>query len=289
MVAEATAELFGPVAVESIDKDADSFTSGGTTYFWDASDTFKIGGVAVTMAEWEAALTTGDDMLTGSVYDPGGTSIFELQDDSPVAPGLSLVAVTSTTATLTYTAAAGSDHVIVYSCEGSGCATTLVRTVVNGTDEDPATAGTQLVMTGLTAATDYDFQATQTEDTNESPKSPAVDVDTPVAFSITSLTVNAVDDGAGSWAGLLVTFDQSVTYASNTLSNFQINTVDQPSVKISASMLLSKTATNELEFVFSNQTDTTPNTNWVLTIAEGALDVGTGGDPNGALTAEFSH
>jgi hypothetical protein len=290
VVVEAASGAFGPIAVDGVDKVGSSFTSGGVTYFWDSNDTFMIGGVAVTMAEWVAALTTGDDLLSGSSYDPGGTSVFDLHDGAPVAPGLSLVGVTSTTATLTYTAAPGSDQIEIYACEGTGCETTLVRSVVAGTDEDGNTAGTQLVITGLTPATDYDFQAVQIEGTSKSDKSAAVDVDTPVALSIVSVAVTEPNDGANYWSGIRVDFDDVVEYDSSlVLANFQVHTTDSPETKISASTLVDGDNDSQILLVFPSQADTDPDTDWVLTIHAGALDVGAGGDPNGVLTAEFSH
>jgi hypothetical protein len=292
VVSEAPAGAFGPVTVDSIDKANRSFTAGGITWFWDSNDTFLIGGVPVTMAQWVAALTTGDGLLPGSTYspEPAGTSVFDLDDSSPVAPGLALVSVTSTTATFTYTAASGSDHIRIYSCAGTGCETTLVRSVVNGTDEDPSTPGTQLVITGLTPATDYDFQATQVEDTSESAKSPVIDVDTPVALAITNVAVMEVNDGQGSWSGVRVTFDKNVRFNDSVqLDQIQIHQVGQPDVKINASILSHPTELDQLEIVFPSQPDTDPDTDWVLSIAAGALSVGDGGDPNGALTAAFSH
>jgi hypothetical protein len=292
VVVEAAAGAFGPVSVDLVDKANKSFTSGGITYFWDANDVFRINGVQVTMAEWVAALTTGDGLLAGSTYfsDPAGSSIFDLLDQSPVAPALSLAAVTSTTVTLTYTASPGVDHIKIYSCVGTGCATTLVRTVVAGTDEDPGTAGTQIVISGLTPNTDYDFQATQVEDSNESPKSAVVDVNTPVSLAITNVSFNTVNDGSGTWSGLILTFDKNVRFdAGATLSDFQIHAVSDPGLKISASLLAEPTDLTQLELIFPPQNDTTPDTNWVLTIKAGALDVGAGGDPNGLLTVAFSH
>lgn len=294
VVAEAGASAFGPVAVESVDTDGNSFTSGGVTYFWDANDIFMIDGVVVAMAEWEAALTTGDDLLAGSSYapDPADSSTFDLQDDSPVAPGLSLAGVTSTTATLTYTAAPGSDQIEVYSCVGTGCETTLVRSVVNGTDEDGGTAGTQIVITGLTPATDYDFQAVQIEGTSESDKSSAVDVNTPVALSIVTVAVNDVNDASAGFQYLFVTFDDDVEVDPDAvLSNFQIHVASQPDSPFSVTATPSHVAgeTDQLALEFPFQADTEPDTDWVLTIHAGALDVGAGGDPNGLLTFEFSH
>ena len=294
VVVEAAVGAFGPAAVEAIDKAADFFIAGGVTYFWDSNDTFKIGGVALTMAEWEAALTTGDDLLAGSTYatDPAGTSVFDLQDDSPTAPGLSPASVTPTGATLTYTAAAGSDLIKVYSCQGTGCETTLVRSVVAGTDEDPTTAGTQIVITGLTPATDYDFQATQVEDANESDKSAAVDVDTPVDFSIVSVTLNDVNDGADGWQYIFVTFDADVAVdADASLSDFRVHAVSNPDTPFFVTGSPTRTfgTTDEITLQFEFKADTDPDTEWVLTIAAGALDVGAGGDPNGELTAQFGH
>jgi hypothetical protein len=47
--------------------------------------------------------------------------------------------------------------------------------------------------------------------------------------------------------------------------------------------------TDEITLQFEFKADTEPDTEWVLTIAAGALDVGAGGDPNGELTAQLGH
>jgi hypothetical protein len=54
-------------------------------------------------------------------------------------------------------------------------------------------------------------------------------------------------------------------------------------------MIIDSAGANEILLIFPHQPDTDPDTNWVLTIAEGALDVGAGGDPNGEVTFSFSH
>jgi hypothetical protein len=290
VVSQAPAGAFGPVTVESVDKATKSFTSGGVTWFWDATDVFKINGVAVTMTEFEAALSSGDAILPGSTYSPDGVSVFDLDDIAPVPPGLSLASVTSTTATLTYVAAAGSDRIEIHSCAGSGCETTLVRSVVNGTDEDPSTPGTQIVVTGLTPTTDYDFQAVQIEDTDASQKSAAVHVYTPVALKIVELEVTDPNDGENHWSGIRLTFDKNVNFnPSVSLDDLQVHRKASPGTVISASSLMEGPETYQVLVLFPNQPDTTPDTEWVLTIEAGALRVGAGGDPNGEIVFEFSH
>jgi hypothetical protein len=290
VVSQAPAGAFGPIAVESVDKATKSFTSGGVTWFWDAGDVFKINGVAVTMAEFEAALSSGDSILPGSTYSPDGVSVFDLDDIAPLAPELSLASVTSTSATLTYVAAAGSDRIEIHACAGSGCETTLVRSVVNGTDEDPSTPGTQIVVTGLTPTTDYDFQAVQIEDTDASQKSTAVHVYTPVALEIVELEVTDPNDGENHWSGIRLTFDKNVNFnPSVSLDDLQVHRKASPGTVISASSLMEGPETYQVLVLFPNQPDTTPDTEWVLTIEAGALRVGAGGDPNGEIVFEFSH
>lgn len=292
VVQEAASGSFGPVTVAGIDKTNGWFISGGVTYFWDANDTFKIGGVAVTLAEWLAALTGGDSLLAGSSYspDPSGVSEFDLGDTMPVAPTFTLSSVTATSATFTYSTAAGADHLKVYSCAGTGCETTLVRQVVAGTDEDPETAGNQVVIGALTPNTDYDFQAIQTEDANESEKSTAVDVDTPIQFSIVGVEVTEPNDGANTWNGLRVRFDaNTVIDAGAQLSDFRIHQPDSPGTTIDAVSLGNGPDPDQILVVFPARDDTNPDTTWVLTIAEGALDVGAGADPNPTVTFQFSH
>ncbi|HSJ26749.1 MAG TPA: hypothetical protein VLB67_00945, partial [Acidimicrobiia bacterium] len=168
--------------------------------------------------------------------------------------------------------------------------TTLLRSVLNGTDEDPSTPGTQLVITGLTPATSYDFQAIQIEDQDHSEKSMVVAVDTPVALSVTGWEVTEPNDGQNDWSGLRLTFDADVAFdVGAQLDDFQIFRKASPGVTISASSLMAGPGPNQMLLLFSAQPDTTPDTEWVLTIAPGALDVGPGGDPNGEIVLEFSH
>ncbi|MDX1449527.1 MAG: S-layer homology domain-containing protein [Acidimicrobiia bacterium] len=294
VVQEAITGAFGPVNVDLVDKSSGWFVSGGVTYFWDSNDRFYVDGVEVTLTEWLAALTSGDTLQDGSSYssDSGGVSEFYLGDTLPAAPTFSLASVTATSATFTYSTGAGADHLKVYSCAGTGCETTLVRQVVAGTDEDPDTAGTQIVIGSLSPNTDYDFQAAQVEDGTESEKSAAVDVDTPIQFSITGVEVFDTNDGSSGWQYLYVTFDADIVVdGSATTSDFVIHPASNPAVTYSVTSIPGVTfgTTNELTLEFEFRNDTDPDTDWVLTIAEGALDVGAGADPNPTVTFGFSH
>ncbi|MFP5332350.1 MAG: hypothetical protein ACLGHX_08345, partial [Acidimicrobiia bacterium] len=144
----------------------------------------------------------------------------------------------------------------------------------------------------LTPNTDYDFQATQVEDDNESEKSGAVDVDTPIQFSILSVEVLDTNDGSGGWQYLYATFDADIVVdAAATTSDFQVHPASDPALTYSVTSMPVVTfgTTNELTLEFEIKADTDPDTAWVLTIAEGALDVGADADPNPAVTFDFSH
>lgn len=57
------------------------------TYYYDANDTFRIKGAASNLAGFEAALSIGDRVTV--TYDPNGsgTSVFDITNDTVVAPG----------------------------------------------------------------------------------------------------------------------------------------------------------------------------------------------------------
>lgn len=72
--------------VVSVNRNLDFFTSASATYNYDANDTFQFGGVAITMAQFEAVLSPGDVLAVSYNPDPAGTSTFNITTDVVVDP-----------------------------------------------------------------------------------------------------------------------------------------------------------------------------------------------------------
>jgi len=178
----ANAANFAVASLVSVDKTGNSFvgdpsTISGTdtfTYFYDSNDTYKIGGFPATMTSFEAALSTGDAILTGSVYtrDVAASSVFDLGNNSPSAPlTMTFSATTTTTTTVGWTvpASGAPDTYNVYRVATTAPTTlgdvTLYTKV--GTVAGDATT-LEFVNTGLAANTTYYYAVTAVQDAEES-------------------------------------------------------------------------------------------------------------------------
>jgi hypothetical protein len=77
-------------AITSVDKAGDVFVVGGASYFYDANDSFKVGGGGTTFANFEAQLSSTDGILVGSSYadSVAAVSVFDLDDLNPGIPTL---------------------------------------------------------------------------------------------------------------------------------------------------------------------------------------------------------
>jgi hypothetical protein len=275
-------------AITAVNKTVKSFVVGGFTYFYDANDTFKNAGVPVTLANFEKELSSGDNILAGSVYaaDPAPSSIFDLSDIAPAAPTAALVSTTDTTAKFTYTVAAGATSVNVYRA-ADGVTPVLVKVIAATTDDDTVLAGLQFVNTGLSAGTIYDYAFSQVVDGEEGAKVLVNDVTTAAAsqaVAITAIDVQEVNDGAGTWTILTVTLDKAVSAAA--FASFSINPTAQPGLVFTATAATLDTSKIVRVTFGTAQNDTTPDTNWTLKMATGAVTVI--GPPAGASTATSS-
>ena len=74
------------VTVQSVEKDADLFTAGGTRYLYDPSDDLEYGDATVTLDEFEGFLSVGD--VVDVRYETAGTerSTFNIVNDGPGRP-----------------------------------------------------------------------------------------------------------------------------------------------------------------------------------------------------------
>jgi hypothetical protein len=66
--------------VEAVDKVNDWFAAGGEAYFYDSNDLFAIGGIPATIADFEAALSSGDTVQAVYADEPADQSSFNLTD-----------------------------------------------------------------------------------------------------------------------------------------------------------------------------------------------------------------
>lgn len=171
--------------VASVAKDQDLFTGANTfSYFYDANDVFTIGGVQVTMAAFEAALSPADGIAGNYNAAPEFPSTFNLTDSAPLAPGSVSPTVSGTSVTLTFpestttTADAYNVYRVIRPPSGT-CPdfnTAAGRTAFGAmagtvTDPNPSTQGAgnlTFANTGLQPATAYCFAVTSVDDGDES-------------------------------------------------------------------------------------------------------------------------
>ncbi|MEX1163832.1 MAG: fibronectin type III domain-containing protein [Nitriliruptor sp.] len=107
--AEAAAGEFD-VDVTSVNKDANRFVGDGASaeddgsYYYDSNDVFRVSNAPVTMATFEARLSTGDDVDGIYATDEDLQSTFNLTDTSPTAPeNVAASATDSDTVEVTWT------------------------------------------------------------------------------------------------------------------------------------------------------------------------------------------
>ena len=184
---------FGDVVVQSVSKDANLFNAGGQTFFYDANDTFTFGtalscetesGTPVTLDQFEAVLSPGDNVNGVYATEPGLVSTFCIIDDSPGNPqNVTATSATPTSITLTIddSATTTADSYNVYRvqrpantgiCPDFTTPAGRAQYTVAGTVADPspgANAGTvNFTDTGLAPNTFYCYVVTTVDDGDES-------------------------------------------------------------------------------------------------------------------------
>ena len=210
------------------DTDNDDTLDGGevrSTFFYDSNDLFYLGSIApanqITLDEFEAALTAGDELATGTVYqaNPDFVSTFILTNQSPPAPVINSNDPAETSVEVTVDDANLIDgatiNVFVGPDDNNAFDDTQdeLNTSVTA-DEDTDTGDFQVTVTGLDPATSYDIFVTQTVDGEESDASNRSDATTdatPDDVMVDSVTINDINNGAGMTEIVLVTFDTDVT------------------------------------------------------------------------------
>ena len=71
------------VTTNRVDLTNDFYANANFTYFFDANDTFQFGGVAISQAAFESALTVGDIVTTSYNPDAAGSSTHNITTDQP--------------------------------------------------------------------------------------------------------------------------------------------------------------------------------------------------------------
>jgi hypothetical protein len=130
--AEAAGGAFGG-AVTIVDKSGDAFVIAAT-YFYDSNDSFQIGGVPTTMANFESNLSSGDS-VTGSYADSAAAvSTFNLTDSNPSTPILNAPSQSGTAVNLTFVPVGDWDSILIQralSANNTNCATTVNYNTIN--------------------------------------------------------------------------------------------------------------------------------------------------------------
>jgi putative cell wall-binding protein len=195
----ATMTLTADEDINSVDKAANQIITTRALYNYDANDRYFIESTTddsnntadaleeVTLAEFEAELSEGDQLSEGTTYqsNPELSSTFLLEDTAPAAPAAPTASGTTDTSTvLTFTGVSDADQITVY-CESDATQTDAATVTTNSDvcatanqDADADTVGFQVNVTGLNPDTLYSLAGTQTVGGEESGLSPEVDVTT---------------------------------------------------------------------------------------------------------------
>lgn len=100
---EGAAGAFGPAVITSVDKTADVIVAGGASWFYDSNDSFSVGGVPTTAANFETQLSSGDTVSGTYADSPAAVTTWNLTDSNPVTPVLNTAVVGTAKVTLTWT------------------------------------------------------------------------------------------------------------------------------------------------------------------------------------------
>jgi hypothetical protein len=153
---EASSGAFGAVVVSKTTKASDVFeapAAGAKSYFYDANDSFTVGGAAATLQDFEDALSVGDSVSGTYAADPVDQSTFALTD-------------TVATLTVTDPSAAKTVDANTYTIKGAADPGATVKIKVDLNDDgDALDAGEGTVASG-TATPDgaYSVQVSLTQD-----------------------------------------------------------------------------------------------------------------------------
>jgi putative cell wall-binding protein len=188
------------VQVQSVNKGANQFDANGFSYTYDANDVFRVGGVPVSLDEFESNLSSGDAFSASYSATASVTSTFDLTDTNPgtptAAPAVSVgTGANSNDVTLTATITGDVDQVLFQRATVTGGSVGTFATVATeaATDDDAATNGTQVVFVdNNVAAGTFQYRVILVNDGDQGGASPAtatVTTTTPTAADTTAPTL----------------------------------------------------------------------------------------------------
>jgi hypothetical protein len=206
---EAAAGTTALVDVTSVDKAADQFEGddqnvttgvGSRFYVYDANDSFRIGAAQATQAEFEAALSSGDDVqVTDYQTNADLVSTFVLSDLDPAQPTVSAAgsteAGTENDIEVTVTPASTDfDSVVLERATGADATTgfSTIATLTVADDEDADVAGIQYTDADL-AVGSYTYRAATVNDGDQGEFSAGVNATATAATTPDTTAPTAVD------------------------------------------------------------------------------------------------
>ena len=188
------------VQVQAVNKGGNQFDANGLSYVYDANDVFRVGGVPVTLDEFEARISGGDTFSASYSATASVASTFELSDSNPATPAAAPAVSVGTGAntndvTVTATVTGDVDQVLFQRAPVTGTTVGTFSTVATeaATDDDATTTGTQVVFAdnNLAAGT-FQYRIVLVNDADQSDASPAtatVTTTAPTAADTTAPTL----------------------------------------------------------------------------------------------------
>ena len=202
----AQSQSLASTALQSVNRASNQFDANNLSFTYDANDTFRIGGLPVTLEEFEAALSTGDTIVATYTTTTGLASVFDLTDSNPGTPTAAPTATVGTGAntndvTLTTTVTGDVDQVVFQRATVTGGTVGTFSTIATeaATDDDAATTGTQVVFVDNdVAAGTYQYRVLLVNDGDTGGASPATATVTTVAPAAADTTApTALDTRVG--------------------------------------------------------------------------------------------
>jgi putative cell wall-binding protein len=302
--AEAAAgdDITVPAVVTEADVATNSFVADGSSFTYDANDLFTVDGDQATLAEFEAALQADDTMVVGDYQQNEAlVSTFALTNTTAADPVIASVDTGESTATVNLTGLEDDASATVYYAETTTPGAPVAfdadtfTAVDTAKDADATENGFQATVTGLDADTEYTFYATQTTDRGETGESNGVvesTTETAGDVTLTSATVNEVNNGAGSSKEIRLTFSEDVTVISANGDDFSVNPTNQAALNLDvASAAVDPNNDRVVVLTLTDALDdTTPDIGYTVTVDAGAVnETSTGTAPNAELKGTFNY
>lgn len=210
------------VQLQGVNRGGNQFDANGFSFTYDANDVFRIGGVPVSLDEFELNLSSGDTFSASYSTTASVTSTFDLTDSNPGTPAAAPTFAVGTGAnsndvTLTATVTGDVDQVLFQRATVTSGTVGTFATVATeaATDDDATTNGTQVVFADndLVAGT-FQYRVIYVNDGDQGGASAAtvtVTTTTPTAADTTAPTLVDARVGTNGGNPLLLEAGDSVT------------------------------------------------------------------------------